>query len=106
VALVSLRDNLKLSTASGRLMFHVVAAMAEFERELIRVRAGIDNAKAKGIRIGKQRVDADASEVAQLRSEGSFGRKVCRATGLSKGTAQRAFMSVSATPVEVTYSLR
>jgi len=30
---ISLRDNLDLSTPSGRLMFHVVAAMAEFERE-------------------------------------------------------------------------
>jgi hypothetical protein len=34
VAFVSLRDNLDLSTPSGRPMFHVIAAM-EVERELI-----------------------------------------------------------------------
>src|SRR6516165_2532822 len=38
VSFVSLRDNLDLSTPSGRLMFHMLGAMAEFERELIRER--------------------------------------------------------------------
>jgi DNA invertase Pin-like site-specific DNA recombinase len=47
VAFVSLRDNLDLSTPSGRLMFQIIGAMAEFERSLIqeRVRAGLRNAK-------------------------------------------------------------
>src|SRR5450755_2498236 len=35
VAFVSLRDNLELTTPSGRLMFQVIGAMAEFERALI-----------------------------------------------------------------------
>jgi DNA invertase Pin-like site-specific DNA recombinase len=35
VAFVSLRDSLDLSTPSGRLMFNVIGAMAEFERALI-----------------------------------------------------------------------
>jgi DNA invertase Pin-like site-specific DNA recombinase len=34
VAFVSLRDNLNLSTPSGRLMFQVIGAMSEFERSL------------------------------------------------------------------------
>jgi DNA invertase Pin-like site-specific DNA recombinase len=37
-AFVSLTDNLGLSTPAGRLMFQVIAAMDEFERELIRER--------------------------------------------------------------------
>lgn len=55
VAFVSLRDNLDLSTPSGRLMFHVVSAMAEFERSLIqeRVVSGLRNAKLKGVRLGR-----------------------------------------------------
>ena len=46
VAFISLRDNLDLSTPSGRLMMHIIGAMAEFERELIRERvcAGISSA--------------------------------------------------------------
>jgi DNA invertase Pin-like site-specific DNA recombinase len=50
VAFISLRDNLDLSTPSGRLMFQIIGAMAEFERALIqeRVKAGLRNARAKG----------------------------------------------------------
>ena len=43
VSFISLKDNLDLSTPSGRLMFQIIGAMAEFERSLIqeRVRAGL-----------------------------------------------------------------
>ena len=53
VAFVSLRDNLDLTTPSGRLMFQIIGAMAEFERALIqeRVKAGLRNARAKGKRL-------------------------------------------------------
>ena len=63
VAFISLRDNLDLSTPSGRLMFQIIGAMAEFERALIqeRVRAGLRNARAKGRRLGRPRVIVDAS---------------------------------------------
>jgi DNA invertase Pin-like site-specific DNA recombinase len=97
VAFVSLRDNLDLSTPSGRLMFHVVAAMAEFERELIRerVRAGLANARAKGKRLGRRRVAVDAHSVARLRAQGRSWAEVCQTLNLSKGTAQRAVQSVA-----------
>ena len=69
VAFTSLRDNRDLSTPSGRLMCHLLAAMAEFERALIqeRVRAGIRNARAKGKRLGRPRVIVDAARIASLR---------------------------------------
>src|SRR5271169_5876512 len=46
IAFVSLRDNLDLGTPSGRLMFQIIGAMAEFERALIqeRVKAGLRHA--------------------------------------------------------------
>jgi DNA invertase Pin-like site-specific DNA recombinase len=71
VAFVSLRDNLDLSTPSGRLMFQIIGAMAEFERALIqeRVRAGLRNARAKGRRLGRPRVIVDASRIASLREQ-------------------------------------
>ena len=49
VAFISLGDNLDLGTPSGRLMFQIIGAMAEFERALIqeRVKAGLRNARAK-----------------------------------------------------------
>jgi DNA invertase Pin-like site-specific DNA recombinase len=96
VAFVSLRDNLDLSTPSGRLMFQIIGAMAEFERALIqeRVRAGIKNARAKGRRLGRPRVIVDSSRVATLRAQGNSWSQIQAELGVSKGTAQRAFAAL------------
>jgi DNA invertase Pin-like site-specific DNA recombinase len=93
VAFISLRDNLDLSTPSGRLMFQIIGAMAEFERALTqeRVRAGIRNARAKGKRLGRPRVVVDALRIATLRAHGESWSKIQTQLGVSKGTAQRAF---------------
>ena len=57
-----LRDNLDLTTPAGRMMFHVIGAMAEFERELIRerVRAGLAHARSKGQKAGPPQSSAGA----------------------------------------------
>ena len=100
VSFISLKDNLDLSTPSGRLMFQIVGAMAEFERALIqeRVRAGLRNARAKGKRLGRPRVALDARRIAALRNSGASWATICRETGLSRGTAQRAFHSLPKNP--------
>jgi putative DNA-invertase from lambdoid prophage Rac len=92
VAFVSLKDNLDFSTPAGRLMFGVIGAMAQFERDLIRerVKSGMANAKGKGVRLGRKRVPVDVTTVTQMRAEGlSFGAISLR-TGLSVGTLFRA----------------
>jgi DNA invertase Pin-like site-specific DNA recombinase len=98
VAFVSLRDNLDLSTPSGRLMFQIIGAMAEFERALIqeRVRAGIRNARAKGKRLGRPRVFVDAARVASLRAKGRSWAQIVAEMKIGKGTAQRALLSLPA----------
>jgi DNA invertase Pin-like site-specific DNA recombinase len=92
VAFVSFRDNLDLSTPSGRLMFQIIGAMAEFERSLIqeRVRAGLRNARAKGKKFGRPRVQVDGVRVAALRRDGLSWSQVCRTLNVSKGSAQRS----------------
>src|SRR6266478_10163471 len=87
IAFVSLSDNLDLSTASGRLMFNIIGAMAEFERELIRerVKAGMRNAKAKGIRISRPRANVDTAQIAQLRAQGLSWKKIAKQMGLGVG---------------------
>src|SRR3984885_10544905 len=94
VAFISLRDNIDLSTPSGRLMFQIIGAMAEFERALIqeRVRAGLRNARAKGRRLGRPRVIVDVSRIASLRSQGRSWAQITNEIGVSKGTAQRALV--------------
>jgi DNA invertase Pin-like site-specific DNA recombinase len=97
ITFASLKDNLDLSTPSGRLMFQIIGAMAEFERSLIqeRVRAGLRNAKAKGRKLGRPRISVDSQEIARLRAQGRSWSTVCREVGVSKGSAQRAFYSLS-----------
>jgi len=92
IAFVSLSDNLDLSTASGRLMFNIIGAMAEFERELIRerVRAGMKNARAKGTRIGRPRVTVDAAQIACLRTAGASWRAISARLGVGVATLHRA----------------
>jgi DNA invertase Pin-like site-specific DNA recombinase len=92
VAFISLRDNLDLSTPSGRLMFHVVAAMAEFERALIRERvsAGIQAARNRGQRIGRPRAYVNPSKIRELRSADVPWRVIAKQLGVGVGTAVRA----------------
>jgi len=78
IIFISLRDNLDLSTPSGRLMFQIIGAMAEFERALIRerVKAGLFHARARGKRIGRPKAFVDCQAVNGLRAEGKSLRVI------------------------------
>ena len=58
VSFQSVREQFDTSTALGRLLLNLLAALAEFELELIRerVKAGMDRARRQGKRIGRPRV--------------------------------------------------
>jgi DNA invertase Pin-like site-specific DNA recombinase len=101
VAFISLRDNLDLSTPSGRLMFQIIGAMAEFERSLIveRVKAGMRNARAKGKRIGRPPRTYLSPEVRQsigeaYRNEEGNLRQLAARFGTSVGMVQRCTRTV------------
>lgn len=53
----SLSENIDTASSGGKLMFHMMAALAEFERSLIseRTRAGMAAAKVRGARLGRPR---------------------------------------------------
>jgi DNA invertase Pin-like site-specific DNA recombinase len=55
IELLSFSEGLDFTTATGKLLFQIISAFAEFERDCIgeRVRAGLRNAKAQGKRIGR-----------------------------------------------------
>jgi DNA invertase Pin-like site-specific DNA recombinase len=85
VRFVSLHDGFDLTTAQGRLLFQIVGAMCEFERNLIRerVRAGMARAKAKGHTIGRTRKCVDILAVQARRSAGESLRSIARDLGVS-----------------------
>jgi len=95
VAFASLKDNLDLSTPSGRLMFGIIAAMAEFERSLIqeRVKAGLSHARRSGKTLGRPRRVVDAARIARMRAEGHSLRTIAGKLGIGYGTARKALGS-------------
>ena len=52
----SLSDNIDTTTAGGRLYFHMMGALAELERDLLReqTRAGMSAARARGEHLGRK----------------------------------------------------
>ena len=91
VAFISLRDNLDLSTPSGRLMFQVIGAMSEFERALIqeRVKAGLRNARAKGRQLGRPRRIVNTDRITALRAQGASWRTISAELGVGLATLYR-----------------
>lgn len=85
IAFVSLRDGFDLSTPSGRLMFQIIGAMGEFERNLIRerVKAGMAHARAKGRKLGRSKVHVDIKAVEARRAKGESLRAIARDLGVS-----------------------
>lgn len=88
VQFVSLSEQVDTSTPMGKMVFTVLGAVAELERNLIveRVRAGLRHARAKGKRLGRPRKDVDAAEVRSLRAAGESWRKIARKLDVSVGT--------------------
>jgi DNA invertase Pin-like site-specific DNA recombinase len=97
VAFVSIRDNLDLSTPTGRLMFQVIGAMAEFELSLNkeRVRCGLDNARAAGKKLGRPRRVVGHDQLMRLKAGGASVREIAAKLGVGYGTVRMRLAQVS-----------
>jgi DNA invertase Pin-like site-specific DNA recombinase len=92
IAFVSLREQIDTSTPAGKMIFTVLAAVAELERSLIaeRVKAGLRNARAMGKRLGRPTVAVDIARITALRAEGASWRSVAARLGIGERTVRRA----------------
>ena len=91
MGLKSLHESLDTSSSSGKLIFHIFGALAEFERNLIRERtqAGLQAARARGRKGGRPKaLDADKQALAvKLYDEKRHTvEQVCQMMGISKPT--------------------
>jgi DNA invertase Pin-like site-specific DNA recombinase len=81
VDLQFLQNDLDTSTEAGRMLFSIFGAIGEFERSLTRerVKSGIANARAKGVRLGRPTNcnPQTKATVLELRSKGMSIRKIC-----------------------------
>lgn len=93
VDLVVLDQAIDTSTPAGKLLFHVLGSIAEFERDLIRERtvAGMQAARRRGARIGRPRAlrGSDTFRLERLLAEGRSLRQVARELSVSAGTVAR-----------------
>ncbi|MFH1614850.1 MAG: recombinase family protein [Planctomycetota bacterium] len=96
--LVSLKENIDLSTPTGRLMINVLSSFAVFETEVRgeRVLAGQAAARAKGKKIGgskkgvRRRVtDAKIETIYHLRDTNHTYKQICEVVLLSRETVSR-----------------
>lgn len=90
----SLTEGIETETSGGRLVFHLFACLAEFERSVIqeRTRAGLAAARSRGRRGGRPAV-LDADEIALARrmhaDPANTAADICRALGVSRATLYR-----------------
>ena len=93
IGLVVLKQSIDTTTPTGRLVFHILGAIDEFQRELIveGTREGLEAARARG-RVGGGRhklTPAQAKEVRKMLAEGRRPREVMELFAISKATLYR-----------------
>lgn len=97
VAVRSLTESINTSTPGGKLVFHVFAALAEFERDLIRERtlAGLAAARARGRNGGRPTVWTDeklATAAAMYASGDHDVAAIARVLGVSRASVYRGLL--------------
>lgn len=94
IQFVSLHENIDTTTPTGKLMFNLMASLAEFERDMIaeRTRSGLEAARARGRKGGRPSTPADKVKLAlkMYDSKEYSIPEITDATGVSKATLYRA----------------
>ena len=89
VDFVSYTQQIDTTTPAGKLTFTVLAAISEFEREIIRerVKSGMAAAKARGKHVGRKRIPMSKQNKARsMRSQGLSFRQIAKELRVSPGT--------------------
>ncbi|PYT61741.1 MAG: resolvase [Acidobacteria bacterium] len=91
---ISMTEGVDTTTPAGQLLFHIVGAVAQFERDLIaeRVRAGMAHARAIGKRIGRPRAIVDVEAVSKLRGGGQSLREIAVSLNIPVSRVRRALL--------------
>lgn len=84
VGFAAIKDNIDLSTASGRLLMQIMGAFGEFEAAVIRERvlAGMANARSKGIKIGRPYAKG-YHIIPKLKAQGMTAREISKHLGIT-----------------------
>jgi len=91
VEFVSIKENLDTSVPLGKAVMVILGAIAEMEKETLRtrVKAGIENAKKKGVRFGRPRKVFDRKIAEEMQAAGVSQRGIATALGVSQAIVWR-----------------
>lgn len=91
VNFISLQEQFDTSSPIGHAMFTIIGAMAQLERDIIRerVKAGLAQARAKGVRLGRPVVRVDSAALALLQEQGLPLPEIARQLRCSRSTVKR-----------------
>jgi DNA invertase Pin-like site-specific DNA recombinase len=93
VSLISEKEDIKTNTASGKLMFHIFAALSQFERDLLieRTKEGLNSAKKRGVTFGRKKINKEIIDTAmELYNTGNYTvDKICKQLNISRATFYR-----------------
>jgi len=94
---ISFQENIDTTSAMGKAMFTIVSAIAELEADIIRERviAGIANARAKGIRLGRPSPEVDRDEIWRLRESGMTIRAIADMMNLKRSLVHKTLLNYS-----------
>jgi DNA invertase Pin-like site-specific DNA recombinase len=87
---ISMCESIDTSTPIGKMVFTILGAVAEMERELIRerVNAGLDRARRQGKRFGRPPAAVSFSEVVTMRTGGATLYQIAKEKGISRSTVR------------------
>ena len=99
IELRSLTESIDTSSSTGQLFFHIMAALAEFERTLIseRTKAGLEASRERGVTLGRPRSLSEpqiSKAVRLLTDKKATLQSVSKKLGISKRTLQRSLQLI------------
>ena len=88
IELRSLKETIDTTTPGGKLMFHIIGAMAEFEHDIIveRTKAGLEAARSRGHNGGRTRVIDSMSQRDIARAREMYAAKAASVPQIMKAT--------------------
>jgi DNA invertase Pin-like site-specific DNA recombinase len=91
IGFISLTEQLDTSTPIGQAMFTVIGAMAQLERDIIRerVKAGVDRARARGVRLGRPVASVDTDDLRAFLTQGLSIHEITKRLRCSRSTLRR-----------------
>lgn len=100
-----LDQNINTADATGRLLFNMLGAIAQFETELRaeRQKEGIQKAKERGVKFGKRKklTSQQIAELQRRRNEGVLIKTLMKEFNLSKSSVYRYLKEAAPTPPKV-----